>query len=197
RDGRLDVASINVLQDPKTFKTLPGTVSVLLGRADGTFAPARRSPVAADNAPLLSGDFNGDGRLDLATIYGRDPADSGVVVLLGLGDGSFAPAQRFAAEGYGWYLVSGDFNGDGHLDLATASDRTQYDDTTFNALPNASVLLGLGDGKFAPAQQFLLGGGSFEGYVYGPYNFGGLLSGDYNGDGRSDLAASIDNFDPV
>src|SRR5262249_44589726 len=109
RDGRLDVASINVLQDPKTFKTLPGPVSVLLGRADGTFAPARRSPVAADNAPLLSGDFNGDGRLDLATIYGRDSADSGVVVLLGLGDGSFAPAQRFAAEGYGWYLVSGDF----------------------------------------------------------------------------------------
>lgn len=190
-DGRLDVASFD-----------GSAVSVLLGRADGTLAPAWRSPVLTDGftplSLLLSGDFNDDDILDLATVYGTSSVDSGVVVILGNGDGTFAPAQRFATQGYADKLVSGDFNGDGRLDLATDSSSGNFDSDSFMQLPDASVLLGLGDGTFAPAKQFLIGPVSFDGFLVGAsLDAEDLLSGDFNGDGRWDLAASIRTYDPT
>jgi hypothetical protein len=67
---------------------------------------------------LLTGDFNGDGRPDLATTNG---GSGDVTVLLGVGDGAFREAGRFAVGGDPYALLTGDFNGDGRPDLATAN----------------------------------------------------------------------------
>jgi hypothetical protein len=66
--------------------------------------------------PVLA-DFNHDGKLDMAT----PQASSGAVrVLLGLGGGSFMPGITFTAGPNAKSLAVGDFNGDGHIDLAVA-----------------------------------------------------------------------------
>src|SRR5262249_34425501 len=109
-DGRPDLATANYDH---------GDASVLLGSGDGTFAPEQRFPVQGHPFGLLSGDFNGDGRLDLVTKTTSPSSANEVCLLLGLGDGTFAPEQHFAVgAGYG-RLLTGDFNRDGRLDVAS------------------------------------------------------------------------------
>ena len=80
------------------------------------------------------GDFNGDGKLDLAA--GSFEYSSLVAVLLGNGDGTFQSFTTAPAGGDPFYMAMADFNGDGKLDLATSN-------------PNAvGILLGNRDGTF-------------------------------------------------
>src|SRR5262249_47596370 len=127
-DGHLDLAVANLYS---------GTVSVLLGNGDGTFAPQVTYAVGSGSFPgpsaIATGYFTGDGPLDLAVanLYGNT-----VSVLLGNGDGAFAPPVTYAVGNQPDAIVAGDFTGDGHLDLAVANE---YGGTL-------SVLLGNGDG---------------------------------------------------
>src|SRR5207237_49413 len=110
-------------------------VSVLLGNGDGTFQPARPYPVGSAPHSLTLGDFNGDGRLDLAT---ANSTGNSVAVLLGNGDGSFTTgtvssfsvsvfqgsgslaAGTVSSQAFGFppvSVVAADLNGDGTLDL--------------------------------------------------------------------------------
>jgi FG-GAP-like repeat/Abnormal spindle-like microcephaly-assoc'd, ASPM-SPD-2-Hydin/FG-GAP repeat len=113
------------------------------------------------------GDFNGDGLTDVVT---ANSTANTVSVLLGHGDGTFAPHSDYAVEGAPIGIVVGDFNGDGKLDIATISG---FD----NAV--VSVLIGLGDGTFKPYVTTTAGtqGGS-------------IAVGDFNGDGKLDVAVS-------
>jgi hypothetical protein len=141
-------------------------LQILLGNSDGTFQPAKT--VATVGGVLVAGDFNGDGRLDLAV---SDSA--GVQLLLGDGDGTFQPARTVAA-GIGGAMVAGDFNGDGHLDLAVVQGSYPQNGTV-------SVLLGNGDGTFRSQVNYAVGRGP-----------DGIVAGDFNGDGRTDLAVTND-----
>ena len=117
-----------------------------------------------DQAMIVTGDFNGDDRLDLAT---ANYFSNDVSVLLGNGDGSFAFESRYSA-GFGPIsIVTGDFNGDGRLDLATANF---YSD-------DVSVLLAIEGGSFASQARYRVGSGP---------NL--IVTGDFNGDGNLDLA---------
>jgi hypothetical protein len=106
-------------------------VRVYLGNGDGTFQAGQT--FAEDGAPVAVavGDFNGDGLADLALVDAEFPnfLDRGntVTVLSGKDDGSFVSPhhflvdpQHFVVGGNPASLAVGDFNGDGHLDLAVA-----------------------------------------------------------------------------
>src|SRR5262249_39068351 len=91
------------------YVLVPGTtVYILLGTGDGTFGAARSISVGLVPSALVVGDFNGDGKPDLAVAAGI-----GVSVLLGNGDGTFQPARNFPAGASPRSVAVGDFNGDG------------------------------------------------------------------------------------
>jgi hypothetical protein len=145
-----------------------GSVSVLLGKGDGTFQAAHNVDVGGFSLPLsvAVGDFNGDGFLDMAVAnFGNF-----VAVLLGNGDGTFRAARTFWANLNPSSVAVGDFNGDGLPDLVVAGDPDPR---------NVSVLLGNGDGTFRAARNFSAGSGP-----------GSVAVGDFNGDGLPDLAVA-------
>ena len=92
---------------------------------------------------MTTADFNGDGKLDLAT---ADSTAGTASVLLGTGDGTFGAPTSFPAGAGAHALVASDLNGDGKLDLAIAN-------STGNSV---SVLLGNGAGAFQAARPFRL-----------------------------------------
>ena len=129
---------------PSGDPTYPGA-PVYFGSSDGfTFAGACCSSLALAGSGFITGDFNRDGILDLVLLGGV--VNSGFVgptepvILLGVGDGSFveAPTQPATTLVSPVSVTTGDFNGDGILDLAFA-------DSGSTAL---TVLLGKGDGTF-------------------------------------------------
>jgi len=165
-DGRADLAVAN---------GTGGTVSVLLGDGAGGFAPAVNF-AAAGARSVISADFNGDGRADLAVANAAGPIQAGTVsVLLGNGAGGFAPAVNFTVGIQPSSVVSADFNGDGKADLAVSKEGTR----STGSANNISVLLGNGAGGFAPAVNFAAGGSAQS-----------VVSADFNGDGKADLAAA-------
>ena len=136
------------------------------------FQAAVNSPFAVGLQPdfVVAGDFNSDGRPDLAT---ASYDSSTVTVLLGDGNGGFSTASG-APVAVGSRPISvavADFNGDGQLDLATAN----YGDNS------VTVLLGDGNGGFSPAPG-------------APFPVGthpeSVVAADFNGDGHADLATA-------
>ena len=93
---------------------------------------------------MAVGDFNGDGKLDLAV---ANVGSNNVSILLGTGTGSFGAATNFGVGSDPFSVAVGDFNGDGKLDLAVAN---------FNS-DNVSILLGTGTGSFGAATNFGVG----------------------------------------
>ncbi len=130
--------------------------------------------VGSEPTSVASGDFNGDGILDMAVANSGDDA---VTVLLGNGDGTF-DLKSSLAIGTGIYSVAtGDFNGDGILDLVVAD--CGFCGGTNNFSDTVTVLLGNGDGTFTTKSTPTVGGGPE--YV---------AVADFDGDGILDLAVT-------
>ncbi|HET6879570.1 MAG TPA: FG-GAP-like repeat-containing protein, partial [Pirellulales bacterium] len=136
-DGKLDAVVANYADS---------RVLVSQGNGDGTFQspisytteaiPAMQQPLIYVGVSALAvGDFNHDGKLDIAA---SNYAAKSVSVLLGNGDGTFQTSINDSIGAQPYDMVAGDFNGDGNLDLAI-SDRVS------NAV---DVLYGNGDGTF-------------------------------------------------
>ena len=141
-------------------------VSVLVGNGDGSFEPYGRLPAGEGPISVAMGDLNGDGALDLAV---AEEFSDDVRVWLGKGDGSFSAASRYDAGSGPSYVTMGDLDRDGALDLVVAN---------FDA---ASVLLGHGDGSFAPRVDYMADDGWPS--CVSP----GDMDGDGDGDGDLDL----------
>lgn len=118
---------------------------------------------------MAVGDFNHDGKLDLAVVSYCCPI-GGVSILLGNGDGTFRPPVNYAAGVQPFSIVAVDFNHDGNLDLAIADSRSQY----------FYILLGSADGTFEKASR----GPEL------PSNPEMVQTGDFNGDGIPDLVTA-------
>ncbi|MGA7343548.1 MAG: VCBS repeat-containing protein [Terracidiphilus sp.] len=152
---------------------VPSTVTILIGNGDGTFTQKPESPATGDNPIfIVTGDFNGDGILDLAVAntYVDTNEPGTITVLLGNGDGTFTPAAESPVVRFLPYsVVVGDFNGDGKADLAASNAGSD----------TVTVLLGKGDGTFTVAASPQVGATPNV-----------AAAGDFNGDGLSDLAAA-------
>jgi hypothetical protein len=174
-DGTLDLA----VATPAADRPGGGCITVLLGLGNGNFQQAFHLDIHGIPSALVAGDFNGDGTLDLAvaTIAGDRPGGGCITVLSGEGNGSFVQTFDIPVNGRPTSLVTGDFNGDGILDLAvaTAEDRPGGGGCIV-------VLQGLGSQEGGGFQQ------AFDIHVNGRPT--SLVAGDFNGDGILDLAVA-------
>lgn len=162
QDGILDLA-VSVARSSS-----PGAIMVFLGVGDGTFFPPISTSTPSYLPALVVGDFNQDGRPDLAAIDGSGSPDAYQVdIFLGHGDGTFALSKNYAAGMLASSLAIGDFNLDGIQDIAFAN----YTDIR--------LLLGKSDGTFSPGIDI-----PFPGANPGP-----LAAADFNGDGKPDLVS--------
>ncbi len=133
-DGKPDVAI-----SPQT--TIGGSVTIWLGRGDGTFQQG--ATVGGASNSIVAADFNGDGYADLAIGHGPTPA---VSVLLSRGDGTFEAAIEYAVSGDSGtvLLTAADLDGDGATDLVAVTAVG----ATGDANNRVNVLMGRGDGTF-------------------------------------------------
>ena len=160
-DGKPDLA----ITDLGAFGSPSGGVTILISKGDGTFKPAVTTPLDASPLAVVSADFNGDGKADLAVAHS---SSNYVSILLGNGDGTFQAAIKSDAGIGPIHLGYGDFNGDGKMDLAVIHRSTDI----------LSVLTGKGDGTFAAPVNYLSGASPETVSVV-----------DIHGDGKLDLLA--------
>jgi hypothetical protein len=163
-DGKLDLAVANFASGA------PSIVSIFLGNGDGTFQAPATYAVGRGPISVVTGDFNGDSKLDLAVANQNDHT---VSILLGNGDGTFQPNVDYAAGTTDVAAVAiGDFNRDGKLDLAVTNPSSD----------TVSVLLGNGDGTFSAPVAYATGNSGDHPIA--------VFAVDLNGDGKVDLAVT-------
>ena len=184
-DGKLDIAAANSANLVTCTVQPCGVVQVFTGNGDGTFATggAYRTGSAGTDATrsplgLVVGDFNGDGKPDLAVVNNYSGTTADVGILLNDGTGKFLAATNYPLSNLATEISAADLNGDNKLDLVAPLYGT-------NAVPDnrVSVLLGNGNGTFQAESLVALG-------FNNPY---AVAVGDLNGDGKPDLAVTIDD----
>ena len=167
-------------------------LGVLFGTLAGGFIISDPQPFCAGKSPrgLAVGDFNGDGKLDLAV---AEFGDNAVTIFVGNGDGTFQSAPNSFGLGSGGLgpaaLAVGDFNSDGIIDLAVA-DQGSSGVTILRGQSNgASPPVGTGVLAAAPGSPF-----STLDSVNAGQGPAALVVADFNADGRLDVATA-DNTD--
>lgn len=166
-DGKPDV-----LYTVGDYTTQTASVHLLTNQGGGQFVDSAVPSIPGDVQEFTAGDFNNDGKLDIAVGYlasGVFPT-AGVQLYTGNGNGTFTAGSNTVIEtnpSYGFVLIAGDFDGDGNLDLAGSDGDTEPG--------HVAYLWGDGKGNFTPQR------------VNGPMGFFFCASGDVNGDGIADL----------
>jgi hypothetical protein len=162
-DGKSDLVSVN-----RANGVPPGSVIVALNKGDGTFPTTTNYAVGTAPFSVAVGDFNGDGKQDMAVANVISSFD--VSILMGNGDGSFQSATNYPTPGNAATVAAGDFNGDGRLDLVVGGENGE------------SILLGNGDGTFQTGITIASGSINQQGA------FHDVVVADFNQDGAPDVA---------
>jgi hypothetical protein len=178
-DGKLDLAVVNLNSNDVAVlfnTTVPGA-------ATPSFSAVHAFPTGIRPISVAAGDLNGDGKLDLAVV---NLLSNSVSVLLnttspGATAPSFSAKQDFATNFNPASIALGDLNGNGKLDLIAANSNSN----------NVSVFLnttatGAGTPTFASKQDFDTSASPVS-----------IAKGDFNGDGKVDLAVANVDSDTV
>jgi hypothetical protein len=166
KDGNADLVSVN-------SDGLQSSVTIFLGKGDGTYEPGIEYALPGANAQYgVLDDLNGDGILDL--LVSSDSPAFAFSIFIGNGDGTFQPPQAFAPPIANLHsndaFLTADVNGDGAKDIVTAQGLVflgQGDGVTYTLQPQAAFApIPTATNKFAPS----------------------IVAADFNNDGKLDLA---------
>ena len=170
RDGRADLAVVHT-------PVGNASISILLGHGDATFTAPKSYSMRDGPGPVGVGDFNRDGKTDLAipTFFGFD-GHSAVAILRNKTAGTFVAGGQLATDSRPIGITVRDLTGDGKLDLAVVNN---FGDTL-------TLFAGRGDGTFNSPKRYVVG--DRPTWVTGA---------DFNGDGQTDLAVVNSNAGTV
>jgi type II secretory pathway component GspD/PulD (secretin) len=171
-------ANFDNILDLAVANKAANTVSILLGKGDGTFQPRVDIPTGRAPVSVIAANFHdstGTGFTDLA-VANQD--DNSISIFQGNGDGTFrAPALIQLPAGFSpAALAATDLNGDGHVDLVVADQGNN----------TISVFLGNGNGTFQNRTDYQTGEAPVS-----------IAFGDFNADGAEDIAVANLNSNSV
>jgi hypothetical protein len=167
RDGKSDLVAL-------TESTLSESyISIFIGNGDGSFSVGTTFFIGYNSISFAIGDFNGDVNQDLAVSNNTNDIANNVSILLGTGTGSFGVPRNISVDGLVGLIATDDFNRDGNQDLLIEHNTSSTGPFT--------ILFGDGAGSFTPATNFAVGVG---------FNSSSVGTGDFNGDGKLDLAVA-------
>jgi regulation of enolase protein 1 (concanavalin A-like superfamily) len=174
-DGIRDIAAI---QNVGTT----ANVAIFAGRGDFSFAGSVLVPIAALPEQATTGDFDGDGRLDIAVshIVRADAPSAPLTILMNEGMLQFTPST-VAVPKSATDLVARDLNGDGALDLIVAG--STHPGFSYALDGFVYVFTGGGNGSFALTASYTT--------AIGPIS---LVVADLTRDGRLDVATANRSF---
>jgi hypothetical protein len=159
-DGKADIVVAGTLSGR-------GEIQVEMNNGDGTYTPGALYTTGNSPFYLKTGDFDGDGHLDVVTLASY--YTGAMTTLKGNGDGTFQPYTPYTILTPPTEIEVADVNNDGHVDLITGNHYFNTED----------VFLNNGTGTFAPQPTFAGGGSPTD-----------LKLADLNGDGNLDLISA-------
>ena len=163
-DGKLDLAIANFSTNVSVLRNTSSIGSI-------SFAAKLDIAVGGGSQSIAIGDLDGDGKLDLALARG------GLEVLRNtssVGSISFAAYVSFTSGAVPYSVAIGDLDGDGKPDIAIAN----YVSATVSVFRNTATSGNLDNSSFTSKVDFVTSSGTAS-----------LAIGDFDGDGKPDLAA--------
>jgi len=162
--------------------------SVVLSQTDRGLIANRPIPVGGNPLASATGDLNHDGIQDVVIADGANATvspivNNGILVLLGQGGGTLGTPVRYATNTAPSFVCLADVDGDGNLDVVTASDNPPPP----RGSSSMDVLKGRGDGTFGPPTS----------YQFGDFAASAVFPSDFNGDGHVDLAVEVMGNVPI
>jgi hypothetical protein len=152
-DGHVDIVSAA----PGAFGSGGATLTIALGNGNGTFRVEAPIPLLGGDGlgdgatSVIVRDLNGDNKPDIVVVSSDRYEDANLQTFLNIGGGKFRPGPTYGPPVLGGNLLAvGDFNGDGKADLVI------YSYSAYTGEDETQILLGNGDGSFAPGATYNL-----------------------------------------